>query len=1025
VFLPPPRYDSLTNVLTDVYGEAYARLNPDAREGDAEKKLAEIRKSLLNDDLGREFYSKILLNSGEGKIVDFSSPENFRTKNTFQVATEMTCGDRDGDNYRPDITLFVNGLPLAFIEVKKQNNHTGINAETSRMDSRFKVRAFRRYLNITQIMVFSNDMEYDNDNVVPTQGAFYATIGKNTTKYNCFREDGQTSFPVSQRLRPLTPQMEESILRDNNVVAYRSSPAYQTSCNNHDTPTKRICNSLFSFSRLYFLLKYAIAYVDDPNGLQKHIMRYPQLFATKAIENYLDEGHNKGIIWHTQGSGKTALAYYCVKYLTDYYARQGIIPQFYFIVDRLDLLNQAQKEFSMRGLRVTSIQSKDDFRKVIGSNLTTQNHEGQQEITVVNIQKFSEDSRATSRNDYNLKIRRIYFIDEAHRDYKPDGCFLKNLLASDTQSVKIALTGTPIVSQEFNTKDIFGDYIHTYYYNASISDGYTLRLIREDIGSNFKVEMQEALNSIRVKDNTVTDTYVKSHPSYVTPMLDYVIDDFHQFRVKNGDNTLGSMVVCNSKPQAENLYRLFLQKYADPAELANERAEDGSIIYKSVSPDVIDAKTASPAKGCYRAALILCDYEHSSQKQWIDLFKEGKIDLLIVFQMLQTGFDAPRLKRLYLNRVVKEHNLLQTLTRVNRPYKKMRYGYVVDFANIEEEYKRTSSAYRKEIEDEVGKDNYQEYDQLFVDADEAKQRMDANHEVLKDFNLSDPQVFTYQIDNISDRDKVRSIVKALEDIRDLENLLFAQGQKPDDVINIPELQNLLKTTRQRLDLMSFDDNSNDIEEKQQLLNMALENINFSFYKRSEEELVLEEQFKESVTKAREQLSQNIDTEDPRYRSLLEDFLRLFKKNDMDSEHQFNLHQRFDSLKEILRKVKVLNQEDAIIALKYHNDRKYARIQKRLQEKERETSSQPDANDPFAWTKDMEKLNFVLNAIKDDADGNFFSNQALLQNPSYFARLIMTIVANKMSDAKIDTDRPVRKYISNVINREYQSEYSSQ
>ncbi len=1013
-------------MLLKPFSEVYARLNPDAKEGDADKKLTEIRKCLLNNDLGREFYNKILLNSGEGRIVDFSSPENFRKNNIFQVATEMTCGDRDGDNYRPDITLFINGLPLAFIEVKKQNNHTGINAETSRMDNRFKVLAFRRYLNMTQIMVFSNDMEYDNDNVVPTQGPFYATIGKNTTKYNCFREEGQISFPVRQRFCMVTPQMEETILRDNNVVAYRSSLAYQTSCNNHDTPTKRICNSLFSFNRLYFLLKYAIAYVDAPNGLQKHIMRYPQLFATKAIENYLESGFDKGIIWHTQGSGKTALAYYCVKYLTDYYARQGIIPQFYFIVDRLELLNQAQKEFSMRGLRVTPIQSKDDFRAVIGSNLTTQNHEGQQEITVVNIQKFSDDSRATLRNDYNLRIKRVYFIDEAHRDYKPDGCFLKNLLASDTQSVKIALTGTPIVSQEFNTKDIFGDYIHTYYYNSSIADGYTLRLIRENIGSNFKVEMQEVLNSIKVKENTVTDAYVKSHPGFITPMLDYIISDFHNFRVKNGDESIGGMVVCNSSAQAKNLFSMFLEKYSDPTELANERADDGSIIYKSVTPDVIDAKTLRPARGCYRAALILYDSDDKEmRKQWINLFKDGKIDLLIVYQMLQTGFDAPRLKRLYLNRMVKEHNLLQTLTRVNRPYKKMRYGYVVDFANIEEEYQRTSNTYRKEIEDEVGKDNYKDYDRLFVDVDEAKKRMDVNYEVLKDFNLSDPQIFTYQIDNIGDRDKVRGVIKALEDIRDLENLLFAQGHKPDDVINIPELQNLLKTTRQRLDLMSFDDYSDDIEQKQQLLNMALENINFTFYKQSEEELVLEEQFKESLAKARQQLSQNIDTDDIRYRSLLEDFLRLFKKNDMESERQFNLHQRFDSLNEILRKVKVLNQEDAIIALKYKNDRKFARIQKRLQEKEHEDVTNPDANDPFAWTKDMELLNSVLLSIKEDADCNFFNNQALIQNPTYFARLIMTIVANKMNEAKINSDRPVRQYISNVINREYQTEYSSQ
>lgn len=1018
-------YDLLTNILTEQFASAFMRLNSKATSIDVDKKLVEIRKSLLNDDLGREFYNKVLLNTGEGQIIDFSSAENFHRNNTFQVATEMTCGSGE-DNFRPDITLFINGLPLAFIEVKKQNNHTGINAESERMDNRFKVPAFRRYINITQIMVFSNDMEYSDDNVVPTQGAFYATIGKRTTVYNCFREDGQTSFPIAQRFRTITPDIEEKILKDNNVVTYRSAASYQTSRNNNDTPTKRICNSLFSFDRLYFLLKYGIAYVDEPNGLQKHIMRYPQMFATKAIEKYLDNGNNKGIIWHTQGSGKTALAFFCVKYLTDYYSKQGIVPQFFFIVDRLELLQQAQMEFSIRGLRVTPIQSKEDFKAVISSNLTTLNTDGQQEITVVNIQKFSDDSRATSHNDYNINRKRIYFIDEAHRDYKPNGCFLKNLISSDLQSIKIALTGTPIVSQEFNTKDIFGDYIHTYYYNSSIADGYTLRLIREDIGSNFKIEMQEILNEIKVKENTVTSAYMMSHQSFVTPMLDYIMDDFVKFRIKNNDNSIGGMIVCNSSQQAKNMYNLFLEKYADPLELDNKRDDYGGIIYKSVSPDVIDTKMAPPAKNCFRAALILYDSDDKdTRKQWIKLFKEGKVDILIVYQMLQTGFDSNRLKRLYLNRLVKEHNLLQTLTRVNRPYKKMRFGYVVDFANIEEEYQRTSETYRKEIEDEVGKDNYNSYDQLFVDSEEVKKRMAVNREVLKDLNLNDPQIFTYQIDTISDLERIRSIIKSLEDIRDLGNMLFVQSKTIDSEHDIPELPNLIKAARQRLDLLSFDENSDEIEQKQKLLNMALENINFSFYKRGESELVLEEQFKESLIKARTQFMQCIDTDDIRYRSLLEDFLCLFKKKEMEPEEHFNLHERFESLNKILQKVKILNQEDAIIALQYNNDRKYAIVQKRLQEKEKETVNNADGSDPFAWTKDKEKLNNVLLSIKDDADYSFFHNQAIIQNPSYFERFILTVVARKMDDAKIKTDRPTRKYVSNIINREYQKEYLQQ
>lgn len=154
--------------------------------------------------------------------------------------------------------------------------------------------------------------------------------------------------------------------------------------------------------------------------------------------------------------------------------------------------------------------------------MTTQNKEGKLEITVVNIHKFSKDSRALAKNAYNVKVKRIYFIDEAHRNYNPEGSFLKNLIASDENAIKIALTGTPIIGEGYNTKDIFGDYIHTYYYNASISDGYTLRLIREDIGSNFKITMKEALNSIRVKKQTVKEIDVYAHENYVHPLLDYI-----------------------------------------------------------------------------------------------------------------------------------------------------------------------------------------------------------------------------------------------------------------------------------------------------------------------------------------------------------------------------------------------------------------------------------------------------------------------------------------------------------------------
>lgn len=1015
---PKTEFDPLTNILTDYFTDAYCTLNPKAEKKDAEDMLVKIQKSLQNDDLGRQFYNEILLNTGE-RIIDLSSPVNFYKNNSFQVATEMTCGSKDSDNYRPDITIFVNGLPLAFIEVKKENNHKGIQAETDRMKQRFVNPQYRRFLNITQIMVFSNDMEYDNNEVTPTIGAFYATIGKKNTKYNCFREEGQDSFPTARHIHQVTPEEEEVLLRDNNVPQYKNSSEYKTNCL-ANTPTKRICDSLFSFNRFHFLLKYGIAYVDYPNGLQKHIMRYPQLFATKAIERYLETGKNKGIIWHTQGSGKTALSFYNVKYLTDYYSAKGIVPQFFFIVDRLDLMIQAQREFSYRGLKVNSVQDKGAFANIISSGLTTQNREGKPEITVVNIQKFSNDSKALAKNAYNVPVQRIYFIDEAHRNYSPDGSFLKNLIFSDTNAVKIALTGTPIISKEYNTKDIFGDYIHTYFYNASIADGYTRRLIREDIGSNYKIKLKEALNSIRVKVHSVKESDVYAHHVYVQPLLDYIIEDLRTFRQKNEDNTLGGMVVCNSKEQAQLMYRLFLEKYADESELDNETDEDGSIVYKSISAGEMEVKKKPCKKGCYRAALITYDsFDKETRAKWIELFKDGKIDLLIVFQMLQTGFDAPRLKKLYLHRMVKEHNLLQTLTRVNRPYKDMKYGYVVDFANIEEEYSKTNKEYQEELEHEVGKDNIQNTDRLLVSMDEAKKRVDEAKKVLDNYELGNPEIFSRQLNLEDERNVVRTVLNSLEDMRSLQNMLTSQGSNADEVVGISDIHNLIKAAKNRLDLLGFIDNSDENANAKQLLNMALENIEFSFEKRGEGELEIQEQYKQSVEHARQQLKACVDTDDPEYRSILEEFLRLFRKKEMESQEEFNMHKKVQNVNDILRRIKKLNERDALEAIKYNGDTKFVRVEKRLKEKDKEETERKVAPRNYAWTEEKEKMTIILLAIKEDVDDVYFHNQSILEVPEYFKKNILTYVTRHFKEEAVKTDREVRKYVSEIINREYQ------
>jgi type I restriction enzyme R subunit len=321
-------WDEETNIFPTLFNEAIARINPDLSAEDITRLLADVKLLLDNEDLGKAFYDRLTERSGI-RLIDFENFDN----NSFHVVTELTCKNGD-DEFRPDITLLINGMPLAFIEVKKPNNREGVLAERNRIITRSRNPKFRRFINITQLMVFSNNMEYDDGSPQPIEGAFYASPSYDSPVFNYFREE--ETLDLGQLLADEDDALENEVLRDNNLNVIKHSPEFLSN-KSPDTPTNRICTSLFSRERLAFLLRFALAYVNESDGLHKHVMRYPQLFATKAIKKKLDAGVKKGIIWHTQGSGKTALAYYNTRFLTDYFQRQGVIPKFYFIVDRLDL----------------------------------------------------------------------------------------------------------------------------------------------------------------------------------------------------------------------------------------------------------------------------------------------------------------------------------------------------------------------------------------------------------------------------------------------------------------------------------------------------------------------------------------------------------------------------------------------------------------------------------------------------------------------------------------------------------------
>ena len=992
---PKVTWDESTNIFTDIFNESIKRINPTLNDIEIKQLYDEVLLCLENEDLGKAFYEKLINKSGT-RLIDL---ENFHN-NTFNVVTELTY-KKDDDEFRPDIILLINGMPLVFIEVKKPNNHDGILAEHKRIQTRFQNKKFRKFVNLTQLMVFSNNMEYDDSSPMPIEGAFYASTSYQKPVFNYFREEHQ--FNLDQLLSTVEDADETAVLKDNNLLSIKQSPEFAKN-KNPDTPTNRICTSLFQRDRLSFVLEFALAYVKERTGLQKHVMRYPQMFATKAIEQKLEEGIKKGIIWHTQGSGKTALTYYNVKYLSDYFQKKNVIAKFYFIVDRLDLLIQAGKEFKSRGLVVHNIDSREAFAKDIKQSSAIHNNSGKAEITVVNIQKFKDDPSVIQNADYNLNIQRVFFLDEVHRSYNPKGSFLANLEQSDRNSIKIGLTGTPLLGEEYNSKSLFGSYIHKYYYNASIKDGYTLRLIREDIETSYKNELSKILEDIKILKGNAKTEDVYAHSKFVEPMLDYIVKDFEKARIATNNNGIGGMVVCDSSKQAKMMYEIFQHKYAKKVGEEEQllMVAEPKVSYNAAKKENSEVNTA---------AVILHDIgTKEERKQLVEDFKEGKIDFLFVFNMLLIGFDAPRLKKLYIGRVIKAHNLLQTLTRVNRTYRDFGYGYVVDFADIEKEFEKTNKDYFKELQSELG-DEIEHYSNLFKSQEEITQEIQDIKEVLFQYDTTNAEEFSQQITQIDNRGEILKITHALNNAKSLYNLIRLSGDyEMLEKLDFQKLTVLSREANNRLALINTKEALENNVDSTNLLNVALEDVVFAFTKVKEEEMVLADHLKNTLQKTREGLGGNFDPQDPEFISLKEELERLFKKKKLNEVSKEQMERNIKALNDIYNKAKELERKNQLLTAKYDNDEKYARLHKRLMEKDPLTDSES-------------KLFEALKGLKTAVDNQIQQNAKMLENEDFVEKMMVRLVIKEFKTKQhIPLNAIATKRINGLIVKEYMNEY---
>ncbi|WRD30647.1 type I restriction endonuclease subunit R [Helicobacter pylori] len=934
-----PNLDTATNILTDSFTQAFERLNPTKNAKDV---LAEMKKRLNYDDLGKSFYEYLL--KSENQIIDFDNPNN----NLYEMMTELPY-----KSFRPDITLFINGLPLVNIEVKQPYAKKGIKEEKDRHIKRYKNPENKIFYNLVQIWLFSDNLPYDENK--PDQGVFY-----NASYSPIFQR-----FVEANRL-DITPPPPENDQSHQNHQNHRTLEEIQkrilnefnlknTDClkSPKETPTNSLLTSFCSHKRLCFILKYGISFLKEKSEFKKHIWRYAQMFASlnvlKELQKHYGTDPNpkdplKGIIWHTQGSGKTALTYHLTKLIRDFFSRSNLNKKtkFYFIVDRLDLLEQAKNEFLKRGLCVHEAENKEDLSQKLKNSSIFEGPQGNDEIIVVNIQKFKSPNEEKAPNEDpssapkeivsktelqeatkdNHDLQRVFIIDEAHRSYDPKGCFYANLIECDKTAIKIALTGTPLLednAQDKATKNTFGNYLHTYSYAESIKDRHTLKLQLEIIEKSYKEKLQEIYRllqeSITIENTEIKKEVIFNDEKYIKEMLYYIIRDLLNFRQLHGNNErLKAMVVCFSSKQAK---------------LANW-------LFNEIQEKVLQENPNLRILNKLQSSLILHDEQEVKEK--IYSFKHEDTDIVFVFNMLLTGFDLPSLKRLYIHRELKDHNLLQALARVNRSYNNMSFGYLIDFVGIQENFEKTTDDYLKELNrfNQSNAHSDSHIKDIFADRKILEEDIKNAYDDLFNYPIDDIEGMTSAIVSMSAMNELVKVSRAINTLKERYNLIRTSNdekilllKEKIDIEKIHKISSMLHQKAKHLHALkniNEPKNPNDLIVLEDLI--ALLDFKIEFKERKELRFKEQEEITNKQKQAKEILEKIPDQQDKEIQKFYKDFSKLLQ-TPATSQNFEEISHSYDA---IISQLKQHKEQTTNLLSKYDNDLSYVITHKRLHDR---------------------------------------------------------------------------------------------
>ncbi|MAM88328.1 MAG: restriction endonuclease subunit R [unclassified Hahellaceae] len=591
-------------------------------------------------------------------LIDWQNPLN----NDFAIAEEVSV---KGENKkRPDIVLYVNGIALGILELKRSSVSTseGIRQNLDNQKKDF----IRNFFTTMQVVMAGND----------TQGLRYGTV-ETPERYYLEWKDEQLPLSADPLGDPFDTQLDNPL----------------------DRHLRQLCNK-------QRFLEIIHDFIVFDAGVKK-TCRHNQYFGVQAAKNYI-ASRQGGIIWHTQGSGKSLTMVWLAKWIRENISDARVL----IITDRTELDEQIEKVFSGVDEQIDRSKSGADLLSKLNqpvpwllcSLVHKFGRQGESDDEGAT-RDFIEELKNSLPTDFRPKGNLFVFVDECHRTQsgKLHGA-MKSILPD---AMFIGFTGTPLMKKDKQKSiEVFGPYIHTYKFNEAVADGvvldlrYEARDIDQHLTSEAKVDQWfdaktrglSNLAKTQLKQKWGTLQKVLSSKSRLEKIVSDILMDM-ELKPRLMDGRGNAMLVCASVHQACVVYDLFSK-----TDLKGKCA-----IVTSYKPSAADIKGETTGEGLteklfkydvYRrmlanyfeqdeehAARRVEEFEMDVKKRFIE--EPGQMRLLIVVDKLLTGFDAPSATYLYIDKSMTDHSLFQAICRVNRlDGDDKEYGYIIDYKDL-------------------------------------------------------------------------------------------------------------------------------------------------------------------------------------------------------------------------------------------------------------------------------------------------------------------------------------------------------